>query len=98
MAFTTLALSELFHMVGMSNVNKSFVHVFKNKNWMMAIAFGAGLILQLFVIEVPGVQNVFKTANLDWREWLITAAFSVIPLVIHEIVVLIKFIKRKASK
>lgn len=98
MAFTTLALSELFHMVGMSNVNKSFVHIFKNKNWMMAIAFGAGLILQLFVIEVPGVQNVFKTANLDWREWLITAAFSVIPLVIHEIVVLIKFIKRKASK
>ena len=95
MAFTTLALSELFHMIGMSNANRSFLRVFKNKNWMMAIAFTAGLLLQLFVISVPGVQQVFSTASISLSEWLITGALSVLPLVVHEIVVLIKYIKNK---
>ena len=95
MAFTTLAFGELFHMVGMSNVNKSFVHVFKNKNWMMLIAFVAGIALQLFVIETPVVTDIFSTANLDWKEWLITLAFSVLPLIIHEINVFILWIKKK---
>ena len=98
MAFTTLAFSELFHMVGMSDVNRSFVHVFKDKNWMMLVAFAAGIILQLFVIETPGVQELFTTANLSWDEWLITLAFSVIPLVLHEVIVGIRFLKRKFAK
>lgn len=101
MAFTTLALSELFHMIGMSNLNKSFFCVFKNKNWMMLIAFMVGICLQLFVIEVPGVQDVFKVAsgefNLDIYEWLITLGLSIIPLIMHEIIVIIKFIKRKIT-
>lgn len=98
MAFTTLAFGELFHMVGMSNVNQSFVKVFKNKNWMMLIAFAAGIALQLFVIETPVVQDVFSTANLDAAEWGITLAFSVLPLVIHELIVLFNFIKKKVVK
>lgn len=98
MAFTTLALSELFHMIGMSNVNKSFVHVFKDKNYMMLIAFAAGVILQLAVIELPGVGDVFTTSNLGWQEWLYTALFSVLPLIIHEIVVLARWIIKKAKK
>ncbi len=95
MAFTTLAFCELFHMVGMSNVNKSFVHVFKDKNWMMLVAFVAGIVLQLFVIEVPGVSDVFSTYNLSGIEWLVTACLSILPLVVHEFVVLIKWIKNK---
>lgn len=98
MAFTTLAFGELFHMVGMSNVNKSFVTVFKNKNWMMLIAFAAGIALQLFVIETPVVQDIFSTANLTASEWGITLGFSVLPLVIHELVVLFKFLKKKFCK
>ena len=97
MAFTTLAISELFHMIGMSDANRSFIHIFRDKNWMMAIAFFAGLALQLFVISVPGVQAVFSTASISWYEWLLTAALSILPLVVHEIVVLIKYIKRKTN-
>ena len=89
MAFTTLAVGELFHMVGMSNIKQSFVRIFKKKNYMMLIAFVAGILLQLFVIEVPGVSDVFNTAAhlMDWQEWLITCALSVIPLVMHEVIV-----------
>ena len=98
MAFTTLALSELFHMLGMSNVNRTFLRIFKNKNWMMAVAFFTGLLLQLFVISVPGVQQVFSTTSISWYEWLITGALSISPLIVHEIMALIKYIKKKTSK
>lgn len=99
MAFTTLAVSELFHMLGMSNLNRSFIHVFKKKNWMMLIAFVAGLALQLFVIMTPGIQDVFSTTNLTWQEWLITCALAILPLVAHEIYVFIKWmIKRKHER
>lgn len=96
MAFTTLAFAELFHMIGMSDVRRSFVHVFRSKNLMMLIAFVLGILLQLLVIECPGVSDVFSTANLSIKEWLITLAFSIMPLLIHEISVI--FIKIKSKK
>ncbi len=94
MAFTALALSELVHMIGMSDLDHSFIHVFKDKNWMMAIALFAGMALQLLVIEVPGVSDVFSTCNLNWAEWLVTIATALLPLTVHEIVVLIKKIRK----
>ena len=98
MAFTTLAFAELFHMIGMSNTKESFVHVFKDKNRMLLIAFVVGILLQLLVIEIPGISDLFKTKNLSLNQWLVTAALSVLPLVIHEIVVLINYIKRIRQK
>ncbi|MBP5694038.1 MAG: cation-translocating P-type ATPase, partial [Bacilli bacterium] len=98
MAFTTLAVCELFHMVGMSNTNRSFFQVFKNNNWMMIVAFIVGLGLQLFVISVPGVQSVFSTTALSWQEWLITIGLSLTPLIAHELIIFAKFLKKKLGK
>lgn len=98
MAFTTLAFAELFHMLGMSNTKRSFVTIFKNKNYMMAIAFFLGIGLQLLVIEVPGISTVFSTFNLSWQEWLITLGLSVTPLIVHEFVVLFHFVRSKLQK
>ena len=95
MAFTTLAFGELLHMLGMSDTNRSVFTVFKHKNIMMLIAFVAGILLQLAVIEIPGITNVFKTVNLGWEQWLITILLSLVVLVGHEIVVLVKYIKKK---
>ncbi len=98
MAFTTLAFGELFHMLGMTDIKHSFVHIFKEKNYMLWISFGLGILLQLFVIEVPGVSKVFSTANLSIKEWLITAAISILPLLVHELSVLINYIKNKKQQ
>lgn len=98
MAFVALAFSEIFHMVGMSNQNRSFIHVFKNKNYMMLIAAIVAVALQLAVIEIPFMRDVFSTQDLTVTEWLITAAMCVTPLIVHEIVVLIKFIIKKTKK
>ncbi|MBE5753534.1 MAG: cation-translocating P-type ATPase [Clostridiales bacterium] len=94
MAFTTLALSELFHMLGMSNLERSAINVFKNNNKMMYLAFIAGVALQLIVITVPGVNDVFSTAWLTGAEWLVTALLSLIPIIAHEIIVLTKKIRK----
>ena len=98
MAFTTLAFSELLHMLGMSNIHNSVISVFKSKNKMLFIAFVVGVILQLFVIEVPGVSDVFSTANLTAVQWLITFVLSFMPIIVHEIVVLVNKIKARKLK
>ena len=98
MAFTSLAISEIFHMLNMSNLRRSAFHVFKNKNWMMLVAIVFAVGLQLIVIEIPGVRQVFSTSDLSGTEWLITAAASVAPLLVHEIVIFISWIIKKAKK
>lgn len=98
MAFTTLALSELIHMIGMTNPNKSFVHVFKDKNHMMWIALALGLGLQFLVIMCPGVTDVFSTASLTGAEWGVAAIMCLLPLIVHEIVCLVKYIQKKKAK
>ena len=98
MAFTTLAFGELFHMIGMSNIKRSFVHTLKAGNKMMYLAFALGIALQLFVIQIPGVQDIFDTTSLEIGEWLVTAALALIPLVAHEIIVFVLWLKKKFSK
>lgn len=97
-AFTVLAVSQLFHMLGMSNLRKSFVTVFKNKNWMMLVAFVVGLGLQLLVVEVPFFNNIFSTHAFDGIEWGIAFGLAIVPLIFHEIIVLINFIRNKVKK
>ena len=98
MAFCVLSFSELFHMLGMVNVKKSFVMVFKDKNLLLWISFFLGFALQFFVIFTPGVKDIFRLytpEGADWA-WVFGLAFS--PLIIHEIVALILFIKSKVKR
>ena len=48
---------------------------------------------------VPGVRDVFNTAGdkMNWSHWLITMAMSLLPLIVHEIVILVKFIIKKTK-
>ena len=97
-AFCVLALSELFHMLGMTSIRKSFVHNFKTKNWLLWVAFGVGFILQVGVVLIPGVNTFFKCVPFDALHWLWIILLSMAPLLVHEIVALVLFIKDKAKK
>lgn len=98
MAFCTLAMSELFHMLGMTSIRKSFIHNFKTKNWLLWIAFVLGIGLQLFVVLVPGVNNFFKCASLTLPQWGVVFALSVLPLLVHEVVALIIHCKTRLNR
>ena len=97
-AFCVLSLSELFHMLGMTSIKKSFVHNFWSKNWLLWLSFALGVGLQVAVVNIPGLNSFFSCAPLDFAHWGIVLALSVAPLVVHEIVALVLFIKRKVSR
>ena len=97
-AFCVLSLSELFHMLGMTSLKKSFVHNFWSKNWLLWVSFVVGVALQVAVVNIPGLNTFFSCYPLDIAHWGIIIALSVAPLIVHEIVALILFIKRKASR
>ncbi|MDD3242203.1 MAG: cation-translocating P-type ATPase C-terminal domain-containing protein, partial [Eubacteriales bacterium] len=98
-AFTILAISQLFHAIGMRDVDRSIFRkdAFANKMMIFAVTFG--LVLQVAVTEIPFLSNVFGTTQLHFTEWLCLAAFSMIPLVFHEIIVLVRRkVKRGGSR
>ena len=97
-AFCVLSLSELFHMLGMTSIRKSFVHNFWSKNWLLWVSFAAGFALQIAVVEIPGVNGFFSCYPLDIKHWGIVLALSAAPVIVHEIVVLILFIKKKLKQ
>ena len=84
-AFTVLAMAQVFHMVGMTDIKHSFINVFKGKNWMLLVSFVFGFAMQVLVTEVDGMNLVFGTTHLQWFEWFELVAFAIIPLVVHEI-------------
>ena len=105
MAFCVLSFSELFHMLGMVDLRKSFVKAFTHKNVLLYISFIVGMGLQLFVIECPGVNEIFKVAvnqggtvhslSSEPIDYLWVFLLAIMPLVVHEIVALILFLKKK---
>ena len=98
LAFTCLAVSELFHMFGMTDMDHSIVYVFKDNNKMLWLSFVIGIALQVLVTEVPGVTSVFKTSELLAREWLALIVVSLAPIYLHELIVLGKFINKKVQQ
>lgn len=111
MAFSVLAFSELFHMLGMTDTRHSFIRVFKDKNILLWISFFLGMALQLIVIEVPGltsyynafgelVTGFFKTYPLHDNpiDYLWVFLLAVSPLIVHEIAVFCMWAKKRWSK
>jgi Ca2+-transporting ATPase len=97
-AFTVLSLSELFHMFGMSDTKRSFIHVFKEGNYMFFISFASGLLLQILVTEIPGITSFFHTYQLSAKEWGFSLLLAAAPLYLHEILVFASFVKDKWKK
>jgi Ca2+-transporting ATPase len=94
-AFMTLATSQLFHVVGMRNVNRSVFRMNHLENKMMILAVGLTLALQFALIEIPTFEHLFGTVSIGMTGWLTVLALSVVPMVVHEIVVLVKFLRKR---
>lgn len=98
-AFSTLAVSQLFHAIGMRDVKTSVFrsNPFKNKTMLLAIIIGFGL--QIAVTEVPFLVTMFETVSLSLRQWLEIICISATPLVFHELLLRVnRKISRAAKK
>ncbi|MCI8505668.1 MAG: cation-translocating P-type ATPase [Lachnospiraceae bacterium] len=89
-AFTVLGISQLFHAIGMRDVETSLLRMNHRNNKMMLLAVVLGIFLQLLVTEVPYFIGVFGTCSLAFTEWLLLLVLSAMPLLAHEILAFLK--------
>lgn len=84
MAFISLGMLELIHSFNVKSEESIFkVGLFENKYLLGAFVFGT--ILQLGIIFVPSLAEIFKLTQLNATQWLITIAISIAPIIIVEI-------------
>ncbi len=87
-AFTVLGMSQLYHAVGMRDVQCSVLRMNHLENVWMIFACVFGFLLQFAVTEVPLLVGWFGTASLSGREWLYLSVLAASPLFAHEIIAL----------
>lgn len=90
-SFTVLGMSQLFHAIGMRDVQKSVFRMRVSDNKLMVLACILGFLLQFAVTEVPVLVNAFGTTSLSGREWMQLALLSAAPLAAHELIVLLGY-------
>lgn len=84
-AFTVLGMCQLYHAVGMRDVQKSIFRMKPKDNPLMIAACVIGFVLQIAVTEVPFLITAFGTSHLSGIEWLLLNALAAFPLLAHEI-------------
>lgn len=89
-AFTVLGMSQLFHAVGMRDVQRSVFRMNHLENKLMILACVLGFALQFAVTEVPFLITAFGTSHLDVREWMYLSILAACPLFAHEIRALLR--------
>ena len=84
MAFVSLGLLELVHSFNIKSEESIFkVGLFENKYLLGAFILGA--LLQIVVVVIPSVAEVFKLVPLTQTQWLYTFGISILPLIIIEL-------------
>lgn len=94
-AFTALGMSQLFHAIGMRDVECSVFRMKHFANKLMIAAFSIGLLLQMLVTTVPYFTNAFGTCILQTSDWKLLLLLSAMPLFMHEILLLPKWFMKK---
>lgn len=87
-AFTVLGMSQLFHAIGMRDVERSVFAMNHLKNKLMIAAFAIGIGLQLMVTEIPYFVSAFGTCALSGTEWIKLLILAAMPLLAHELLIL----------
>ncbi|MGN1147163.1 MAG: cation-translocating P-type ATPase [Lachnospiraceae bacterium] len=94
-AFTTLGISQLFHAIGMRDVDCSIFKMKHFSNKLMIAAFSIGLCLQVLVTSVPYFTAAFGTCALHAADWRLLLFLSAMPLLAHEILLLSQYFRKQ---
>ncbi len=83
MAFVSLGLLELVHSFNIKTEESLFKVGFLENKYLLG-AFLLGSLLQVVVVVIPPVANLFKLVPLNATQWLYTMGISIMPLIIIE--------------
>lgn len=84
MAFICLGILELVHSFNIKSKESIFKVGFLENKFLIG-AFILGVILQIGVVFIPSVANIFKLTALNLTQWIYTILISISPLLIIEI-------------
>ncbi len=83
MTFAVLALCQMTHVFNVRSPRHSaFRNMFKNK--LLIGAIGLVILLQLALLLIPALHDLFKLTTLNATQWLWVAGLSLAPLAIME--------------
>jgi Ca2+-transporting ATPase len=84
MAFAVLSLSQLFHSFNMrSEHSLAKIGVFTNRKLVYSFLICA--LLQIVVLTIPALANIFQVVPLSARQWAITLLLSMVPILVVEL-------------
>ena len=95
MAFISLGMLELIHSFNIKSEETIFTKKLFNNKYLIG-AFFLGAILQVGIVFIPVLADLFKLEKLNLVQWGITIIISVMPIIIMEIQK--KFDKLKLEK
>lgn len=83
MAFITLGISELVHSINVRSDKSIFeIGMFSNKYLNLALIVGS--LLQILVVLIDPIANIFNVVKLTSTQWVYTIGISILPLVLME--------------
>lgn len=91
-AFTVLGMAQLFHAVGMRDVETSLFRMNHLGNRLMIAALIVGIALQVAVTEIPYLIALFGTCQLSALEWMKLLILASMPLLAHELLILLAYL------
>lgn len=96
-AFTVLGMAQLFHAIGMRDVETSLFRMNHLENRMMIVAFVIGIGLQMMVTEIPYFIDLFGTCRLTTMDWVNLLILASMPLLAHEILILLAYMQHSET-
>ncbi|MDD4113108.1 MAG: calcium-translocating P-type ATPase, PMCA-type [Herbinix sp.] len=84
MCFAVLSLSQLFHSFNMRS-NRSLSEIGILTNSKLVISFIICALLQIVVISIAPLANIFQVVPLNLRQWALVILLSITPIVVVEI-------------
>ena len=98
MSFATLTMSQLFHAFNVRSEHHSLFAQGVFSNPAMNRAFLTGLALQLAVLLVPPLQDVFSVTAMTGWQWLAVLGLAVMPIPVCEVEKAIRGRRRKKTQ
>ena len=84
MAFISLGMLELIHCFNIKSEESIFkAGILENK--YLVGAFLLGTVLQVGIVFIPSIANVFKLTMLNSTQWIITLLISIVPIIVIEV-------------
>lgn len=95
MAFLVLSFSQLVHAFNLRDERLSVFQIGIFANKLLLLSAGLGVLLQLVLISVPVLADMFRVVPLAAEDWIPVIVLSFFPLFINEMVKLARRLRKE---